>query len=210
MHASHHGPPGETLPPDPVEELADHAGLVEDHRVVRHVGPRRVADVAIPIRGVHERAHRASRGRIPSPTSCPLDDLGPFILRDAPLDLHQELVFWGLLALPVEKHDAHAAEFLEHERLQRILAGQAIWTLHRDDLNAAHGGQVAQPFQGGTYQRGPAGTRINEDAGCSLRIAGPPFAPSCSLTIHGLGRGLTVGGDPRLPGHGKCGGYEHR
>jgi hypothetical protein len=50
-----------------------------------------------------------------APAACPLDDFGPLILRNHPLDLHQQLIFCSGLNLPVKEHDTppHAAEFVE-------------------------------------------------------------------------------------------------
>src|SRR5262249_21837484 len=151
---------GESLPSDPVEDLADDAGLVEDDLVVWHVGTLRFADVAISIRRVHQRAYRSPLGRMPPSTTRSLDDLGPFIFRDDALDLYQELVFGGRLARVVEKDDVHAhpAEFVQEERLMRVFARYAVGAVHIHPLHATHRGKLAQAFQRRTDKRARATT----------------------------------------------------
>ncbi len=160
--------------------------------------------------GMDQRTHRALLRGIAPPTSRPLDDLGPLRLRDDSLDLHQELVFRGLLALlAVENHHAHAhaAELVAHERVVRLLARQAIRAIrarHVEQLDPASSGEIPHAFQGRTDERRSAVARIavarineREDARGPGCLAGTAFPQRRDLTVDALGVGLPVRGDPR-------------
>src|SRR5258708_37573609 len=53
---------GESLAPNPVEDLADHARFIEDDRIVRQVRSLPFADIAIAIGRMHQSADRSTLG----------------------------------------------------------------------------------------------------------------------------------------------------
>src|SRR5260221_13512855 len=122
-----------------------------------------------------------------APPARTLDDFGPLILRNHPLDLHQQFIFCSGLDLPVEEHHTHTppGEFVEQERLVRVLTREAIWAVDIDELNASDGGQIAQAFQSGSDKRGSTVPVINEfqDTGFPRSVAGNPFAQCRDLTV---------------------------
>jgi hypothetical protein len=77
-------------------------------------------------------------------TPMTLDDLGPFILRNHPLHLQQQVVF-GALAQGVVEEDhlnTRAAELIDQQDLIRVFAGQAIGRVHIGPVHTARGHHI--------------------------------------------------------------------
>ena len=80
------------LLPDPVEDLADHARLLEHDLVARGPAALVLPDVAVAVRRARQDADDAGLGAMPFATAAALQDLGPLILGHHALHLEQQSV----------------------------------------------------------------------------------------------------------------------
>ena len=131
-----------------------------------------------------------------------LDDLGPLILRNHPLHLQEQVIFWAFPQGPVQQHHFHPRPpaLIHQQHLVRRCAREAIRGV---DLEAIHGPSrhdIPQPFQRRSDQCGPTIAFINELHGFGQGQAlGPHTFPQRGhLTRDGVGLGLLVGRDPCL------------
>jgi hypothetical protein len=92
--------------------------------------------------------------QLPAPGALP--DLRPFVLRDHPLKLAQQLVLGraGALALAGENDlDAGALELLQQQHLIGVAAREPVRAMAEHDLKATLGGTVAQALERRPQQR---------------------------------------------------------
>ena len=134
-----------------------------------------------------------------------LQDLGPLVLGDHPLDLDQEVLRRVMAEGVAEEDDLDAAtgEFFEDQDLIGILAGEPIRVEDVEAVDGAGGGLVAEPLQPRPGQQGPADAVVDEP---QLRVAVQAVvadAPLERLELAGdrVLLGLLLGGDPGVDRH---------
>ena len=98
------------------------------------------------------------------PAPAPLEDLGPLVFGDHPLHLQQQSLLRVLANRVVEEDDFDAAtmELFEQQDLISIFASQAIGRVDVEAIDQAGGRPIAQAFQGGPDQHGPALPLVDE------------------------------------------------
>ena len=98
------------------------------------------------------------------PATAPLEDLGPLVFGDHPLHLKQQSLLRVLPDRVVEEDDLEAAalELFEQEDLISIFASQTVGRVDVEAIDQAGGRSIAQAFQGGPDQHGPALPLVDE------------------------------------------------
>jgi len=113
------------------------------------------------------------------------EDLRPLVLRDHPLELHEELILGGCAPRCVEKDRLHAlaCELFDQQHLIGILATQAIRGVDEHRLQLSLGREVAHPFEAGPLECCSAKSFVFEDPGLRhLELARPrEFDQRCRL-----------------------------
>jgi hypothetical protein len=99
---------------DPGEDLPHHPCLIEDDVETSGAACLLRTHQPITIRGLAEHTHPPSLGRVPLAAPTALEELGPLVFGDHPLDLQQQLLFRGLGCGMVEEPHLYAGarEFL--------------------------------------------------------------------------------------------------
>jgi hypothetical protein len=185
--------------PDPGEDLAHHARLLQHDLVARLPAALGLPYISIPIWCGRQHADGTGVGGMAFAATTTLEDLGPLILRDHALHLEEERILGGLARCPVEEddRDAGALEFLQQQHLVGIPARQAVGRMDIEAIQAARRGQIAQLLEPGPHQRRPAVALIHE---VQLRregqaVGGDPRLQGSDLARDGLGRRLLLGRD---------------
>jgi hypothetical protein len=84
---------GAPLAANPLEDLADHAGLIGDEVIARMAPAGMLVDVAVTIGRATEHVDQPHTGRVEFAPPVAVEDLGPFIFGHHPLHLEQQLIF---------------------------------------------------------------------------------------------------------------------
>src|SRR5260370_20501110 len=94
-----------------------------------------------------------------------LQDLGPLIFGNHPLELYQQLIFRAVALRRSHKQrlDSVAREFLDQQNLVRVLPAEAVPGVRQHNLDVPLGGQVSHALQARTLQRRSTITLILAD-----------------------------------------------
>src|SRR3954447_15060946 len=90
---------------DPLEDVADHLGLLLDHLETGDATSSPAAHIAVAIRRSRQHAHASHVRQVALATAAAFEHPGPFILSKHALELQEEMIFRGLADRPVEEHD---------------------------------------------------------------------------------------------------------
>ncbi len=198
-------PDAQAVAPDPVEDLPHHGGLRLDHLVAGQAAARGPARVAIAVRGVGQDAHGPLASGMALAPPAALDDLGPLVLGNHPLDLEQQVVLRRPAERAVEEDhlDAGALELVEQQDLVAEAPRQPIGGMDVEALEIARGRRVAQALQGGPNQAGAAVAVVDEAAGRGQRLAvlGDARLQGGNLAGDGAVLGLLFRGDTGVNGN---------
>src|SRR6202158_6346687 len=125
------------------------------HHGVRGRGLITLANVAIAIRGAAQHADLTGSGAVPPPAPRALENLGPLVLGDHALKLHEKLIFGGGTLWRLEKpcFDTLTSEFFDQQDLVSILAAQTIGCVDEHGLDLPFGGEVAHALKTRPLQR---------------------------------------------------------
>ena len=146
-------PPGELIQGYPRLEVgAEH---LHDQRRLAGLDPHR-GRIARPLRvqpvperrpGPWQQHARPQLGQTATPH--PLGDQRPFVLRDRPADLQQQLVVRVSAHRPVQElHPAAVpGQFFEQKHLVHVVAGQPVRRGHQDHIKIGQCRMISQPVQ---------------------------------------------------------------
>ena len=83
------------------------------------------------------------------PASCPLDDLGAFVLGDHALHLEAQAIFGALADRVLDKVQLHPAslQLLDQDVLMHVVPSEPIGAVHEHDIEQPIGRCVAQGIQ---------------------------------------------------------------
>jgi hypothetical protein len=141
---------------------------------------------------------------VPLPPPAAFQDLGSLVLGHHALHLQEQIILRRLAQRAGEEDDLHARalQLVDEQGLVSVLARQAIGGMDVEALDRAGGGRVAQAFESGANERGPAVALVDEGQVVHERqaVGGDLFAQGGQLARNGVGAGLLLGGDPRVDG----------
>jgi hypothetical protein len=190
------------LLPDPVEDLADHARLLEDDLVAGGPATLVLADVAVAIWRPRQDAHDAGLRAMPFATAAPLQDLGSFILGHHALHLEQQIVLRRATQLAIQEHDLDPGrrQLVQQQHLVGILPGEPIRRVNVHAIHPAGRRQVTQPLQRRSHQRRATVPIVDERQVVHERhpIGHHPGSQGCYLARDGPGFSLLLGRDPGI------------
>ena len=136
--------------------------------------------------------------------AAPLQDLGPLILGDHPLDLEQQVILRRLAQRAVEEHDLDAGtpELVDEQHLIGIAPGQPIRGVNVEAVDEARGDGIAKALQAGSLQGGAAVAIIDEAmVWRNLQpILGEAGLQRGDLAGNRAALGLMLGGNARVDG----------
>ena len=139
---------------DPLKHLLDDARLLEHHLVLRLAAAGMLANVAVAIGSCDQDIHRTATSRMAFAPPATFHNLGPFIFRDHPLHLQQEVFFRTDTDRAIEKHqfDTAPLQLFNQQHLPGVPPGQSIRRVHIQARKAARPSHIAQAFQSGADQ----------------------------------------------------------
>src|SRR5215470_10898067 len=87
-----------------------------------------------------------------------LQNLGAFVLRNHPLELHEQFILGRRPAWCAHKQglDTGAGKLLDQQNLVRVSSAQAVGCVDKDSLDQAFGGKIAHTFKARADQARPA------------------------------------------------------
>jgi len=99
------------------------------------------------------------------PPSHTVTDLGPFVLGDHTLDLHQQLPLRIVGRCMIEKDDLaiSALDLIHQDRLMRVTTGQSVGGVDVDDIKGVLPEEIAQAIQPRAIQVGAAVAIVHQD-----------------------------------------------
>src|SRR5437016_8232503 len=149
------GTQAETLTSISIKNPAHHLGLGFDHLVIGLCGFA-FLHIAIAVRGLGKYADGSLLGAMALAPTTTLSDLGPLVLGDHALKLHQELIFWSLGGGGLQKNQLYsiACELFSEQDLVSVFAAQTVRCVHQHGRDLALGRQVAHRFQARSRQGG--------------------------------------------------------
>ncbi len=166
VELAHNGADAESRHRVPLIDVPHHTRFRLNHRV-RGRSLITLAEVAIAIRGAAQHADLTRSGAVPLPAARALEDLGPLVLGDHALKLHEELIFGGGALWRIEKarFDTLSRELFHQQDLVGILAAQAIGRVDEHGLNLPFGRQVAHALKPRPLKRRPTIAVVFENPG---------------------------------------------
>jgi len=180
-----------------VEDPADDRGFGFEHlqpgRAVCVAGPAAVAVGGAP------GQHLSGAGAEQLPAPVPLGDLRPLVLGDHPLDLGEQLGLWVVVerwGVGEPDADPVAGQFVEHDDLVGVDAGESIRGQAPHPLDQPGLGGVAQRVQPGPVQPGPGVAVVAELGDDLLALDADPVAQHRELGSDGAPGLLALGGHP--------------
>ena len=112
----------------------------------------------VSVRCRSEREHAAFAHLVHAPSPGALEDLGPLVLRNHALHLHQEAIFRALANRVLHEAHLHApfGQLFEHDLLMHVASCKPIRAVDVNDIHEAVGRGVAKGIEAWSIQTGPA------------------------------------------------------
>jgi hypothetical protein len=190
---------------DPIEDAADHQGLLRLDLVARLAATVGHAHVAVAVGSAGQYVDRPLLSAVTLAAAAALEHLGPLVLGDHALHLQQELILRGLAQGPVEEHDSHPGPlaFVHQHYLVGVLASQAIRRVHVQPLDFAGGHRITQPLQCRPDQGRAAVPLVDELVvrQQQLPVLGNALSQRCELAVDRVRLDLLLGRYPGIQGH---------
>ena len=117
--------------------------------LVASLGVLALAYVAVAVRGATQDVDRTGPRPMRLASARPFGNLRPFVLGDHALKLNQQSVLRAVRLGTLEKSNLGACsrELFNQQSLVCVLAGESVWGVAKENVNADLGGQVAQALQ---------------------------------------------------------------
>nr|WP_254453742.1 hypothetical protein [Siccirubricoccus sp. G192] len=195
-------PDGHPFVREPPIDHADQVSLaLVDHEVARHRLAAR--HVPIAVRGTAALVVALS-GLLQFAAAEPLTHHGALVFRDGALDLQEQLVVRVIRDRVLQERHLAAglAELLEQQHLVRVSPREAVGAQHRDVLDGAVAGRVAQGIKAGPVKARAAVSLVAEDVRLVEFVAPAdrPGPQGCELAADGLLALLPLGGHTGVDG----------
>ena len=149
------GTKAEALPRIGIEDETDHLGLGLHYFVVgrRSIG---LLHVPIAVGGARKHIDRALLSAVPLATARTLGNLGPFVFRNHPLKLDQQLIFGGCAGGRSQKDQLHstAGQLFDQQHLIGIFPTQTVGRVDQNGFDLSPRREVPQCLQTRTDQGG--------------------------------------------------------
>src|SRR5713226_4215337 len=169
---------------------------------IRCRGVIALPNVAVTVRRAAQDADFARSRPVTLAASRPLEDLGPLVLGDHSLKLHEQLILGrgALRRIQKARLDTVTGEFFDQQDLIGVLTTQSIGAVNEDGLNLPFGCQIAHALKAGPLERGAAIALIFEDPGLGhFDVERPRQLDQCrGLARNRVGLALLLRGDARV------------